>query len=109
MGSLKEMAELLRKGAKMRSEACPECGTPLFQMKNGDIICPMCQRPVKIVPRGADEDAAVQQGSLEQTMMRKINEVQGMLEQETRPEAIRELAETLVVLLDARERVRKLS
>ena len=41
-GDMKGMADLLRKGATMLSRSCPECGTPLFQLKSGDIVCANC-------------------------------------------------------------------
>ncbi|MEM1548942.1 MAG: Sjogren's syndrome/scleroderma autoantigen 1 family protein [Candidatus Methanomethylicia archaeon] len=41
---IKEMANLLKEGAKMLSYICPECKVPLFQLKNGVIICPSCKR-----------------------------------------------------------------
>ncbi|MBD3206433.1 hypothetical protein GF319_08835 [Candidatus Bathyarchaeota archaeon] len=108
-GSMKEMAELLRKGASMLSETCPRCGTPLFELPGGEIICPMCQRPVKIVSGETDEEDIEAQGSLEETLRKKINLVQGMLEEETETVKMRELIQTLLLLLDARDRVRKLS
>lgn len=38
------MANLLKEGAKMLSYICPECKVPLFQLKDGIIICPSCKR-----------------------------------------------------------------
>ncbi|MEM0021436.1 MAG: Sjogren's syndrome/scleroderma autoantigen 1 family protein [Fervidicoccaceae archaeon] len=37
----KKGAELLRQGAAMLSQSCPICGSPLFRLKNGDIVCPI--------------------------------------------------------------------
>ncbi|MGD2142812.1 MAG: Sjogren's syndrome/scleroderma autoantigen 1 family protein, partial [Candidatus Bathyarchaeota archaeon] len=44
--SMKSMAELLRSGATMLSRSCPECDSPLFKLKSGDIVCAKCQRRV---------------------------------------------------------------
>ncbi|MCS7097143.1 MAG: hypothetical protein NZ926_01495 [Candidatus Methanomethylicia archaeon] len=41
---IKEMADLLMKGATMLSYICPECKVPLFRLKDGEIICPSCKR-----------------------------------------------------------------
>ncbi|AFH42832.1 hypothetical protein IOK49_06010 [Fervidicoccus fontis] len=38
---VKKSAELLRQGATMLSLTCPICGSPLFKLKNGDIVCPI--------------------------------------------------------------------
>ena len=107
-GSMKQMAELLRKGATMLNETCPECNTPLFKLKDGSLVCPMCNKPVVYASADADTEGMAQQGSIDQTLMNKIKEIQGMLEKEKEPEKINALLDTLVKLLDARERVRKL-
>ncbi len=107
-GSVKQMAELLRKGATMLSETCPECNTPLFKLQDGSLVCPMCNKPVVVVSANADTEGMAQQGSIDQTLMNKIKEIQGMLEQEKDPTRINTLLETLMKLLDTRERVRKI-
>ena len=33
----------------MLNEACPECNTPIFRDKNGELICASCNRKVIIV------------------------------------------------------------
>lgn len=106
---MKNMGELLRKGATMLSESCPECNTPLFRLKDGSLICPMCNKPVVIVPADADTAGMAQQGSIDETLLNKVKEIQGKLEEATEPEKINALLETLMKLLDARERVRKIA
>jgi UPF0148 protein len=105
---MKEMAELLKQGARMLGQSCPECGTPLFQLKSGETVCPMCKRPVKFIEEGTDEESVAQQGSLEATLKAKLNEVQGKLESEDDTEKMGKLTDTLIKLLDALERVKKL-
>ena len=106
---MKEMAELLRKGASMLSETCPRCGTPLFELAGGEIICPTCQRPVRIVKEDTDEEDIEVQGSVEETLRNKIHFVKGLLEDEKDPVRMRELIQTIMLLLDARDRVREKS
>jgi UPF0148 protein len=106
---MKNMGELLRKGATMLSESCPECNTPLFRLKDGSLICPMCNKPVIIVSADTDVESMAQQSSIDQTLLNKVKEIQSKLEAETDPEKINALLETLMKLLDARERVRKLA
>ncbi|MEN3059018.1 MAG: Sjogren's syndrome/scleroderma autoantigen 1 family protein, partial [Candidatus Methanosuratincola petrocarbonis] len=43
---VKRMADLLREGATMLSQACPECKTPLFRLSSGEVICPGCNKRV---------------------------------------------------------------
>jgi len=105
---MKEMAELLRKGASMLSESCPICGTPLFKLRSGEVICPNCNRPIRYVEPDEDTARISQKGSLEATIMRKITEVQRMLEDEKDPQRIRETTSTLISLLEAMDKVKKL-
>ena len=106
---MKQMAELLRKGAIMLSESCPECNTPLFKLKDGSLICSMCNKPVVMVSSDTDTETIAKQGSIDQTLMKKINEIQEMLEHEKDPIKINTLLETLMKLLDAREKLKKQS
>ncbi len=39
--AVKKSVQLLKQGARMLSLQCPICGSPLFQLKNGDIVCPI--------------------------------------------------------------------
>jgi len=56
----------------------------------------------------ATKDEIAQQGSLEATIRSKISEVQAALEHEKDPAAIREITSTLMALLDALEKVKRL-
>jgi UPF0148 protein len=103
--SMKKMAELLRKGARMLGDSCPECNTPLFQLKSEEIICPVCQKPVKYLSHSHDLEEVIQKGNLESIITNKINEIQGMLQKESNIEQIKKITETLLVLLEARKQV----
>ncbi|MBD3173286.1 hypothetical protein GF326_12540 [Candidatus Bathyarchaeota archaeon] len=107
-GSMKEIAELLRKGATMLGETCPDCNTPLFRLKDGSLVCPMCKKPVVVVSADADTEVMAEQGSIDSTLMNKIKEIQSTLEDEREPAKINALLDTLMKLLDARERIRKI-
>jgi UPF0148 protein len=45
---VKRMSELLRSGAVMLDIACPLCGTPLFRLRSGEVVCPV-HGSVKVV------------------------------------------------------------
>jgi UPF0148 protein len=104
---MKEMAEMLRKGAKMLSITCPECGAPLFQLKTGEIFCPREKREVRIIKEGEDAVRITQDASLEKTLTAKLQLVHQMLEGETDAAKIRQLTETINVILDAITRINK--
>jgi len=104
--SMKEMAEMLRQGAKMLSMSCPECGAPLFQLKTGEIFCPKEKREVKIMKEGEDPERAKQGASLERTLQSKLQLLQQRLEAEEDPAEIRELTVTITAILDALSRLK---
>ena len=103
---MREMAEMLRKGAKMLSMSCPECGTPLFQLKTGEIFCPHEKREVKIVKEGETPETLRQEATLEHTIQSKLVLLQTRLESAKEPAEIRELAQTINALLDTLSRLR---
>ncbi len=107
-GDMKGMADLLREGATMLSRSCPECATPLFQLKSGDIVCANCQRRVVIVPEGeeATAEAGIRLESVEKVIVEKLVTLGQAMSQESDPEALRSLSELMDSLLGNLERLR---
>ena len=107
-GDMKGMADLLRQGATMLSRSCPECGTPLFQLKSGDIVCANCQRRVVIVPEGeeATAEAGVRLESVEKVLVEKLVSVGKVMRDEDDAEALMDLSELMDSLLGNLERLR---
>ncbi len=107
--AVQRAADLLRRGATMLPDACPACGTPLF--KTGKTItCPTCNRQVKIVSGTEDETRLLKAKILEdteQTLLKKVNDVQAEIQKEKDPETIRKLTESLTGLLNALEKLRR--
>ena len=107
-GDMKGMADLLREGATMLSRSCPECGTPLFQLKSGDIVCAKCKRRVVIVPEGeeATAEAGVRLESVEKVIVEKLVTLGEAMSQESDPEALRSLSGLMDSFLGNLERLR---
>ncbi|MEE8354406.1 MAG: Sjogren's syndrome/scleroderma autoantigen 1 family protein [Candidatus Bathyarchaeia archaeon] len=107
-GEMKGMADLLRSGAKMLSRSCPECATPLFQLKSGDIVCANCKRRVLIVPEGeeATAEAGIRLESVEKVIVDKLVTLGEAMSQESDPEALRSLSELMDSLLGNLEKLR---
>jgi UPF0148 protein len=104
------MADLLKSGATMLSDTCPQCQSPLFKVKN-ELLCVKCNRPVVVVKANEDESsvvAAQSLGRLEQTALMKINEINSSLKVEEDPGKIEKLRLSLSEWLTVVERVRKL-
>ena len=87
---VKRMADLLKSGATMLSDVCPECGSPLFRVK-GDIFCAKCNKPV-VYAAAAGTVTTVPSGMLlndvEQTIIGKITETNALLKLEKDPERL---------------------
>jgi UPF0148 protein len=107
----KEMAELLRSGAKMLSYSCPQCGSPLFQLKSGEIWCANCHKRVIIVPEAEGEAAETKEvlwESLEQNLVDKVSSMNKLISAESDPAKFKELSEVISSLLGSIERVRRI-
>ena len=87
---VKRMADLLKSGATMLSDICPECGSPLFKVK-GEIFCAKCNKPV-VYARTTAQEAIVSSGmlldSVEKTIIVKITETNELLKSEKDPERL---------------------
>ncbi len=107
---LKRMTDLLKSGATMMSEACPQCSSPLFEVK-GNIFCAKCNKPVVIV-KGSEEEVKIRSDGLmsmlEDTLIRKIQEVNTALDHESDTGKSMELSNLMSSLLDNMERIRRL-
>ncbi len=107
---LKRMADILKSGATMLSDTCPECKSPLFKIRN-ELLCVKCNRPVVVVRATEDESSVVAAqalGNLEQTALMKIDEINSVLKTERNSEEIEKLRLSLSEWLTVVERVRKL-
>ncbi len=107
---VKKMAELLKSGATMLSETCPECGTPLFR-KGKETFCPKCNKPVVIIQSAEQETRLMADRVLEdseQTLLAKIQEVNSAMKKETDPEKLIAYGNALTSWLGAIEKLRRL-
>jgi UPF0148 protein len=107
---VKKMAELLKSGATMLQETCPECGTPLFR-RGKETFCPQCNRPVVIVQTAEDETRLATDkifDTSEQTLLTKIQEVNLALKNETDPDKLVAYGNALSSWLTAIEKLRRL-
>jgi len=109
---LKRMADALKQGAIMLDLQCPVCASPLFRLRSGEIWCVNCQKRVVIVKEGQDVLSAASDillGSLEETLLMKLRELDQMLREEKDPQRLGELGLLLSRLLDNLERIWRLT
>lgn len=104
------MANLLRSGATMLSYSCPECSSPLFQLKSGEIWCASCQRRVVVAPEG--KEAAIETGiqleSLEKVMFKKLVFLEELIEKEEKLDRLKLITEVIDHTLLSLEKLKRL-
>ncbi len=107
--AMRDAAALLRKGGKLLGSVCPDCGSPLIQLKSGEIYCPREKKEVHLEgERGVEAGVAVE-AELEKTLTRKLRLVEDLLDAETDLVKIRSLVDTVNSLLTALRLVREKS
>jgi UPF0148 protein len=109
--SIKKMAELLRHGATMLAQACPQCGSPLFKVGN-DTYCATCDRRIVIVRSDQQLDVPAMKTvvpQLRETLIKKLKDANELAERETDIEALTKLARLMVLLLQALHRLERVS
>lgn len=109
--NIKIMADLLRQGADLTEHACPACSSPIFKLRSGDLWCASCQKRVIIVKEGEPEPEATEApvfSSLESTILRKIQDIEKQLVEETDAEKLNTLGATLSTLLETLEKIKNM-
>lgn len=108
---IRSMADLLRSGATLTDLSCPVCASPIFRLRNGELWCAKCQKRVVIVKEGEqafEPSGQLLFGTLESTLLAKINEVNNRIREEEDVEQLLKLNEILSMLLQNLERTRKI-
>jgi len=109
---IKQMAELLKSGAVMLSQACPVCKTPLFKLLSGDIICPRCKKRVIITSREEEATTAVRSenilSNLENLALSKIEDLTLAAKAEKNLDQLFTIEKHLSLWLDLLEKLKKL-
>jgi UPF0148 protein len=105
------MADLLRQGATLTELACPACASPLFKLKSGDLWCEHCNKKVILLKEGESPDEIIKTellSKVEATLLTKIQEIEKQIREETNPEKLQKLTNTLEALLSNLEKTRKI-
>ena len=108
---IQSMANLLRQGATLTQFSCPACSSPIFRLKNKELWCAKCQKRVVIVKEGTSPTEAaspVLLGTLESTVLVKIQEIEKKIKNETDPRELEKLSGLLSKLLENLEKIRKM-
>jgi UPF0148 protein len=108
---IKRMADLLRQGATLTDLACPVCASPLFRLRDGTLWCGKDEKKVILIKEG-EEEAKVTGNTamdkLEATLMKKVLDLQGKIEQTENVEEIEKLTAALSELLNSLEKIKRM-
>jgi UPF0148 protein len=107
----KRMAELLKLGASMLNESCPECKVPLFKLK-GDVFCPLCNRKFILVKSEEEFNRAavdLSLRSLEKIAISKLEELVDLVSMIGNPDKQFELVSLISMWLDVLGKLRNLT
>ncbi len=110
--SLQRGAKLLLEGATLGMEHCPQCKMPIYILRDKTLYCATCD--VKLVKeedlKKKDNDEKVRADNKKPTKRKtaspiqaKIDQLAKQLEEETDPEKMVELAETIKKLENIRD------
>ena len=108
---IKRMADLLRQGATLTDLACPVCSSPLFRLQDGTLWCGKDEKKVIIVKEGEEAPKPSNNSAmdkLEATLMAKVENLQGKIEQTENVEELGKLTTALSELLNSLEKVKRI-
>ncbi|MHA1650391.1 MAG: Sjogren's syndrome/scleroderma autoantigen 1 family protein [Candidatus Helarchaeota archaeon] len=109
--NIQKMAFLLREGHTLLSNACPQCNSPLFKMKSGEIYCASCDRKVLIVKDDEQIDIILQNKILDETMKIlsvKIKELNRQIDTEKDFDELYKMTRLLLIFLDSLKKLKEL-
>jgi UPF0148 protein len=108
---IKRMADLLRQGATLTDLACPVCSSPLFRLRDGTLWCGKDEKKVILIKEG-EEEAKVTGNTamdkLEATLMKKVADLQGKIEQTEDVSELEKLTTALSELLNSLEKIKRM-
>ena len=113
---IKRMAELLRHGATLTDLSCPVCASPLFRLQDGTLWCAKDEKKVIVVKEGEEPPKQAAPAAapnttydkLEATLLAKVQDLQGKIEQTQDIDELQKLTLALSELLNSLEKIKKM-
>jgi len=109
--NIQKMAALLRDGNTLLSDACPECNSPLFKLKTGDIFCASCEKKVVIIKDDKQIDVILQNNILDDSrkvINMKIKNLQQKIDLENNIDELYKLTRLFIAYLETLEKLKNL-
>jgi len=108
---IRSMTDLLRSGATLTDRSCPACSSPLFRLKSGDLWCVQCGKKVIVVKEGERVENArslIALGTVESTLLAKIEMINERMQRENDIEELQRLNAVMATLLENLQRIKKI-
>jgi len=108
---IQRMALFLREGHALLSETCPECNSPLFKMKSGEIYCASCEKKVIIVKDEEQIESIIQNTVLDDTskvINMKIKDLHQQIDSEKDFDNLYKMTRLLISYLESLEKLKGL-
>ena len=105
------MAILLRDGHTLLGDACPQCNSPLFKLKSGEIYCANCDKKVLIIKNDEQIDNILQNNILDnatKVITMKIKELQQKIDSEDDVDELYKKTRLFLVYLESLEKLKDL-
>ncbi|AEB94346.1 MAG: Sjogren's syndrome/scleroderma autoantigen 1 family protein [Metallosphaera sp.] len=106
--SVKKAAELLRQGATMLSESCPECSSPLYKLRSGEIVCPIHGKVI-IAKDDQEERKLRREIMLEYTEQVLVDSLNNVIEKLRSDPMNSEVLVQIIRYLDSLERLKRIT
>lgn len=109
--NIRKMSLLLREGHTLLSNACPQCNSPLFKMKSGEIYCVTCDKKVIIVKDETQIDTIMQNkilDDLSKVINIKIKEIAQEIDSERDIDNLYKMTRLAISYLESLEKLKEL-
>lgn len=98
---VRRMAKVLISGATMLAEQCPNCGAPLFRLKDGTIRCFSCGFvEVREAKKEPEKKGILEKEVRRETLIKKLNFAYQILETSNDLEEIKEALEIIKMIYE---------
>ena len=108
--NIQKMATLLRDGHTLLKDACPQCNSPLFKLKNGEIYCVSCDKRVVIIKDDEQADFILQNKvltDLTKILHMKIKDLQQRIDLEKDIDELYKMTKLLLIYLESLEKTKQ--
>ncbi len=102
---------MLRSGATLLSQSCPECNVPLIKIKD-EIFCPKCGKKIVFVQNDSQAITALNNAilpNINQIILEKVQNLSDQIKSASDVDNLISMGRLLLVWLEALEKIKRIS